>query len=128
MISKPSPPTTNSDTIHIEIYRPTLTNYTDATGTVLGSDLHFLILYHFDANYLSATPLTSYSGATYMKAYTSVLDMYAKARPNRSFVPTYEKADNAMTQEFISYLQRQRIPCQLLPPYNHRSNAAERAI
>jgi hypothetical protein len=63
-----------------------------------------------------------------MKAYTSVLEMYAKARPNRSFVPSYEKADNAVTQDFIAYLQRQNIQCQLVPPYNHRSNAAERAI
>ena len=127
-LSNPLSPPTTSEPIHIQIYKPTLTNYTDATGTVLGSDLHFLILYHFDTNYLSAIPLVSYSAAIYLRAYNSALEMYAKARPDKSFIPTYEKADNAITASFVSHLKKQNIVCQLAPPHNHRSNAAERAI
>ena len=36
----------------IRIYTPALTNYSDATGTLLDTGIHFLVTYNFDANYI----------------------------------------------------------------------------
>ena len=47
--------------VRVHIYTPCLTNYSDATGTVLTTGIHFLVTYNFDANYISAAPLSLHS-------------------------------------------------------------------
>ena len=60
----------------VSFYEPTRANYSDATGTFLGSNLHFLIMYHQDSNYIHAVALHDYSGASYYAAYTAGLEIY----------------------------------------------------
>ena len=85
-------------------------------------------MYHYDSNDTHAIPLYDYSAATYHKAYLSGIAMFQAANPSNNLVPTYEVADNAMTKTFIADLQRRGIACQLVPPHNHRTNNAERAV
>ena len=85
-------------------------------------------MYHYDSNYIHATALTDYTAASYFKAYEQGIEMYAKAHPDGKLIPTYEIADNAMTQQFIRDLAKKNIETQLVPPGNHRANNAERAI
>ena len=114
--------------IFVHVYKPTYINYSDSTGTFLKSNLHFLVMYHYDSNYIHATALTDYTAASYFKAYQQGIDMYTKANPEGKLIPTYEIADNAMTQQFIRDCANRNIETQLVPPGNHRSNNAERAI
>ena len=85
-------------------------------------------MYHQDSNYIHAAALTDYSAATYLAAYNQGLEIYRAARPDLSFIPTYEIADNAMTQTYIKTLEKKGIEVQLVPPNNHRANNAERCV
>ena len=114
--------------VFVHVYKPTYQNYSDATGTFLKTNLHFLVMYHYDSNYIHAAALTDYSAAYYYRAYLEGIAIYTAAKPNNEFVPTYEIADNAMTQQFIRDLAKRNIQTQLVAPGNHRANNAERAI
>jgi hypothetical protein len=85
-------------------------------------------MYLYDANYIHAAPLHDYSAASYLAAYNEGIAIFKTKRPGINFMPTYEIADNAMTQAFIADLRLRGITCTLVPPNNHRSNNAERAI
>ena len=139
LTNKPDPPLTPSPSfkleltpspaeIHLHIYKPSLTNYSDATGTVLDTGIHFLIMFHYDANYIHATPLSSFSAATYLKAYLEGIAIFTAAHPDLRLVPVYERADNAVNNDFVAHLRKKGIQVQLAPPNNHRANKAERAI
>ena len=73
----PSPPSAikKPSEVRVHLYSPTLTNYSDASGTVLDTGIHFLITYNFDANYISAAPLSSYSAASYLKSYLFTIEL-----------------------------------------------------
>jgi hypothetical protein len=126
--SNPKSLKSSQKAVYVHIYKPTYHNYSDATGTFLKTNLHFLVMYHYDSNYIHAAALTDYSAASYYRAYLDGLAIYAAARPNDEYVPTYEIADNAMTQQFIRDLAKKNIQTQLVAPGNHRANNAERAI
>ena len=112
----------------ISFYQPTRANYSDATGTFLGTNLHFLIMYHQDSNYINAIALHDYSAASYHTAYMEGLALYQRAKPDGSFIPHIEYADNAMTKAYIAAMKKHKIEVQLVPPSNHRANNAERAV
>ena len=117
LTNKPDPPLTPSPSvkpeltpspaeIHLHIYKPSLTNYSDATGTVLDTGIHFLIMFHYDANYIHATPLSSFSAATYLKAYLEGISIFTAAHPDLRLVPVYERADNAVNNDFVARIGR----------------------
>ena len=46
----------------------------------------------------------------------------------RGFKPIYNIIDNAATKTIKTYLESENIKVQFVTPYDHRVNAAERAI
>ena len=114
--SSPPVPSHQDSEVYLRVYKPTLTNYSDATGTVLKSNLHFLIMYHFDTNYIHAVPLFDYTSASYHKAYLAGMNMYATSNPGSVPIPVTEITDNAANQTFIADLKKRGITCQLVPP------------
>ena len=123
------PPTPSSSPIRLAIFQPTGQHYTDATTTFPSSPYHLLIMYHYDANYIHIEVCKDNSAATYLAAYNNGLALYANASTAyHSFIPTLEKADNAVTVDFIRKMLSRGIRVQLTPAGNHRTNNAERCI
>lgn len=85
-------------------------------------------MYHQDSNYIHAIALHDYSAASYHTAYMEGLAIYQRAKPDGSFIPHIEYADNAMTKAYIAAMKKHKIEVQLVPPSNHRANNAERAV
>jgi hypothetical protein len=86
-------------------------------------------MYHYDTNYIHIEVCKDNSASTYLAAYTNGLELYTKASTAaRSLIPTMEKADNAVTIDFIKKMHSRGITVQLTPAGNHRTNNAERCI
>ena len=86
-------------------------------------------MYHYDSNYIHIEVCKDNSAAAYLAAYTNGLELYSKASTTSlSLIPTMEKADNAVTVDFIKKMLTRGIHVQLTPAGNHRTNNAERCI
>ena len=106
------------------IYRPTQTNYSDGTGNVLHFNFFFLIMYNYDQNFIHAEIVRDHTAATYIAAYNSGLAEFAK----RGIKPNHEVMDNILAKEIEDNLNQLEIAIHLVPPHDHRTNKAERAI
>ena len=85
---------------------------------------YILILYDFDSNAILAEPLRNRSELEHIRAYNK-LHAYLL---ERGFQPQLQRLDNEAGAAYKSNLRAKDIDFQLVPPHNHRRNAAERAI
>lgn len=128
-LAAPTPNPSSTSQLRLAVFQPTGQHFTDATTTFPSSPFHLLIMYHYDTNYIHVEVCKDNSAATYLTAYNNGLALYAQASTaNRSLVPTMEKADNAVTIDFIRKILSRGISVQLTPAGNHRTNNAERCI
>lgn len=128
-VMSPPPGLPKPKDIRIAIFEPTGQHYSDATTTFPSSPFHLLIMYHYDTNYIHIEVCKDNSAATYLTAYNNGLALYAQASTSTlSLIPTMEKADNAVTLDFIKKMKSRGIHVQLTPASNHRTNNAERCI
>jgi hypothetical protein len=123
-LDPPSPPGLKPPNIVRAIFHPTETNYSDGTGNVLDLNFFFLVLYHFDKNYIHAEIVRDHTSASYIAAYNRGLDTLA----TDGIFPTHEVMDNVLSQEIAANLESRRIQIHLVPVDDHRTNKAERAI
>ena len=105
-----------------------LVNYTDATAAFPHTNCHWLITYSDTLNYVKASAVKDFTGATFLKHYTSHIEDFETAKPGISYCPTIEVMDNVMFTDLRKYFKRKKITAQLVPPGSHRANNAERAI
>jgi hypothetical protein len=102
--------------------------YTDQTGrfTVVSSreNKYIMILYHYDSNAILAQPIKDRTSPELLKAF-QVMEQELVAR---GLKPKLMKLDNEASKLLKEYLRQQDIIFQLVPPYIHRRNSAERAI
>jgi hypothetical protein len=83
-----------------------------------------MICYSYGANYIRPIVIKSKSGAEWVKAFGVVFDeMTVKA-----FRPKLQTMDNEASAALKNHFTEKEMNYQLVPPYYHRSNAAERAI
>ena len=109
-------------TVHI-----TGTNFSDASGRLQvqskhGNNYLFVSTYN---NYVHIEGLQSRRAQDYIKAFNSTLEFYRK---HGGVQPKLQILDNETSQLLEAYLQEKEISYQYVPPDNHRSNRAERAI
>jgi hypothetical protein len=102
--------------------------YTDQTGrfTVVSSkgNKYIMLLYDCDSNATLAQPIKDRTAPELLKAF-QVMEQELVAR---SLKPKLMKLDNEASTLLKTYLHQQNITFQLVPPYSHRRNSAERAI
>jgi hypothetical protein len=102
--------------------------YTDQTGRfpVVSSkgNTYIMILYDYDSNAILAQPIKDRTAPELLKAF-QVMEQELVAR---GLKPKLMKLDNEASQLIKTYLHHQDITFQLVPPYSHRRNSAERAI
>ena len=102
--------------------------YTDATANFPRTNIHYIITYAEAINYIKVNAITDFTGATFLATYSAQVDEFTSANPNISFSPQIQVMDNMLTSDLRRYFHRKGITIQLVPPGNHRSNNAERAI
>jgi hypothetical protein len=97
--------------------------YTDQTGrfSVVSSkgNKYIMILYDYDSNVILAQPIKDRKAPELLKAF-QVIEQELVAR---GLKPKLMKLDNEASKLVKTYLHH-----QLVPPYSHRQNSAERAI
>jgi hypothetical protein len=102
--------------------------YTDQTGRfpVVSSkgNKYIMILYEYGRNSILAQLIKDRTDPELLKAF-QVMEQELVAR---GLKPKLMKLDNEASKLLKMYLHQQNIPFQLVPPYNHRRNSAERAI
>jgi hypothetical protein len=102
--------------------------YSDQTGRfpVVSSkgNKYIMILYDYDINAILAQPIKDRTAPELLRAF-QVMEQELVAR---GLNPELMKLDNDAPKLLKTYLHQQNITFQLVPPYSHRRNAAERAI
>jgi hypothetical protein len=114
-ISKAVPPKTRS-------------NSSDTTANYPKTNIHFLVMFAEQLNYVKVIALKDHTGPTYLRAYKEAIAQFENTNPNVSYCPTMEFMDNVLFTEHRDYLRKKGIEVQLVPPGSHRANKAERAI
>ena len=102
--------------------------YTDQTGrfpitSSMGSKYCF-ILYSFDANAILVEPIKNRSASELLRAHNKLVQYLIQ----KGYKPNMHYLDNEAPQSIKSYDTNNKIKYQLVPPFSHRRNAAERAI
>jgi hypothetical protein len=102
--------------------------YTDQTGRfpVVSSkdNKYIMILYDYDSNAILAQPIKDRTAPELLKAF-QIMEQELVAR---GLKPKLMKLDNEASKLLKTYLHQQDITFQLVSPYSHRRNSAERAI
>jgi hypothetical protein len=102
--------------------------YTDQTcifPVVLSKgNKYIMILYDYDSNEILAQPIKDRTAPELLKAF----QFMEQELVARGLKPKLMKLDNEASKLLKAYLHQQEITFQLVPPYSHRRNSAERAI
>jgi hypothetical protein len=102
--------------------------YTDQTGRfpVVSSkgNKYIMILYDYDSNEILAQPIKDRTTPELLRAF-QVMEQELVAR---GLKPKLMKLDNEASKLLKTYLHKQNITLQVVPPYSYRRNSAERAI
>ena len=88
------------------------------------SNEYILIGYNYDANAILGVPLKNRQAATITKGWNVLHQQCSSA----GVASSTWILDNESSKDLISAMQKKKINHQLVPPHNHRANAAERAI
>jgi hypothetical protein len=102
--------------------------YTDQTGrfpVVLSKgNKYIMVLYDYDSNAIWVQPIKNRTTPALLKAFQFMeQELVAKG-----LKPKLMKLDNEASKLLKDYLYKKEIAFQLVPPYSHRRNSAERAI
>jgi hypothetical protein len=102
--------------------------YTDQTGIfpVVSSkgNKYIMVIYDYDSNAILAKPIKDRTSPELLKAFQFMeQELVAKG-----LKPKLMKLDNEASKLLRDYIYQQERAFQLVPPYSHRRNSAERAI
>ena len=125
----PSPNIKTNNVAYILINKKELsTAYMDLTGRFLmrssRGNQYILVGYHFDANCIHGIATKDRTATTLTADWQTLHDLFAKA----GVAPNTYVMDNEISTDLKEALQTNKTTYQLVPPYSHRRNLAERAI
>ena len=120
--------TTNACFVTVQTLQPTRQVHTDQTGrfptTSTRGNKYIFILYDYDSNSIHPVPLKNREAESILAAYQQVQQKLIQA----GLRPKLHRLDNECSQILKDFMIEQEEDYQLVPPGNHRRNAAERAI
>ena len=85
---------------------------------------YIMVLYDYDANAIIGEPIPDRTTTTLQKAF---LVLFNKIKL-KGYKPSVIRLDNEISKDHLSLLEHVGLKVQLIPPYEHRQNLAERAI
>jgi hypothetical protein len=83
-----------------------------------------MIVYKYDSAAILAEPLKNRSERELLRAYAKLHQHLT----DRALRPQLQKLDNECSTALKQFMRTKNVDFQLVPPYDHRQNAAERAI
>lgn len=102
--------------------------YIDMTGNFpvqsYSGMTHMFVLYDYTTNAIIVRPLKNDKSESIIDAFKSALQYLT----NKGFRPKLNIMDNVASKMIKEFLEKEKIDLQLVPPHDHRANAAERAI
>ena len=78
----------------------------------------------YDLNAILVRAMPSKNDGAMIDAFTDILASLAK----RDYHPTLNVMDNECSKAVEAHIRKNNMDVHLVPPHNHRANAAERAI
>ena len=116
------------DLVHAIVDNNDLTAYSDLTGrfpymSSRGSQ-YLYVVYHYDSNAIIAEPLKNRAKTSIIEAWTKINERFKHI----GLMPNIYVMDNECSSDLKATLGKEKIAFQLVPPHDHRRNAAERAI
>jgi hypothetical protein len=104
------------------------TMYTDITGAFpvhsFKSMQYIFVAYIYDLNAIIVCAMPSRTYASMVTAFTEVITTLK----TRGYHPALNVMDKKCSAAVEKYIRSEKISIQLVPPHNHRVNAAKRAI
>jgi hypothetical protein len=120
--------TTRSHHCYALIFEPTGQIYTDQTGKFVtpssNGNNYLMVVYDYDSNCIFAEPFKNKSAQSILTAYQTVHAKLCAA----GLRPQLQRLDNECSAILKQFMRDEQVDFQLVPPGNHRRNAAERAI
>ena len=102
--------------------------YTDQTGKFPKKSQqggqYIMIAYIYNCNAIIAKPLKNKTESELNCAYSEIYQLLEK----KGFHPKFHRIDNKLSDDNKKWFKNKGITVEKVPPYNHRRNAAERAI
>jgi hypothetical protein len=102
--------------------------YTDQTGIFpvvsIKGNKYIMVLCDYEIHAILEQPIKDRTAPELLKA----LQVMEQELVARGLKPKLMKLDNEASKLLKTYLHQQDITLQLVPPYSHRRNSAERAI
>jgi hypothetical protein len=102
--------------------------YSDQTGrfpvTSSNGNKYVMIVYDYDSAAILAEPLKKRSERELLRAYSKLHQHLT----DRGLHPQLQKLDNECSTALKQFMRYNQVQYQLVPPYDHRQNAAECAI
>jgi hypothetical protein len=85
---------------------------------------YIFVAYVDDLNAIIVRPMPSRTDAAFITAFTDVFDTLRA----QDYQPHLNVMDNECSKAIERHIRTEKLNIQLVPPHNHRVNAAERAI
>ena len=126
----PEQPNIKSNQVCYALINPTSTSteYVDLTGRFpkksSRGNQYILVGYHYDGNYIHGMPLKDRRGQSITEAWSELNAIFKKA----GVAPEMYVLDNETSSELMQAFDDESITYQLVTPYKHRNNHAERAM
>ena len=109
-------------------FQPSSKAYFDLTGKFpyksSRGNQYIMVFYNYDANYINAIAVKTRQAAELKNAFCTHTDTLRRSGIN----PSLYILDNEISNDLKAALAKYNIAYQLVPPAQHRRNAAERAI
>ena len=101
---------------------------TDQTGAFpmksSSGNQYIMVLYAYDPNAILVAPLKNRTGGELLRVYKQLHERLTL----RGFRPKLQRLDNEASNQMKKTMKLLDVNFQLVPPHNHRRNAAERMI
>jgi hypothetical protein len=123
-----SEPTVRTHLVYAKVVTITGQIYSDQTGrfpvTSSRGNKYIMVVYDYDSAAILAEPIKNRTEGELLRAY-SRMHQYLT---DRGLKPQLQKLDNECSSALKTFMRNADVTFQLVPPYDHRQNAAERAI
>jgi hypothetical protein len=125
--SSPEPPV-RTHLVYAKVIAITGQIYSDQTGrfpvTSSKGNKYIMIVYDYDSTAILAEPIKNRTEQEILRTYSKMHQYLTELR----LKPQLQKLDNECAAALKQFMRTANVDFQLVPPYDHRQNAAEGAI
>ena len=117
-----------SNTCYVAMHETRGQVHSDLTGRFpipsSAGNQYILIVYDYDSNNIIMEPVNNRAAATLRQAMEKITAKLVTGGCR----PRFHRLDNECSEEMKTFFRKTNVDFQLVPPHDHRRNAAERAV